>query len=68
MKLSEYLLQGTPLFKKAKLTKSIKLDNGEKRKKGTIVSIIKQNPDGTYHAEDNGFACLLEKEDFEYIK
>ena len=67
MKLSEYLLQGTFLNKKAKLLKTIKLDNGEKRKKGEIVSIIKDNEDGTFHAEDNEWACKVTINEFQYI-
>ena len=67
MKLSEYLLQGKILYKKAKLLIDLDLDNGEPRKKGDIITILKDNQDGTFHAEDNDFACKVTRNEFEYI-
>lgn len=67
MKLSEYLLQGKMLNKKAKLKIDLDLDNDESRKKGDIISIVKDNEDGTFHAEDNGFACKVTRKEFEYV-
>ena len=68
MKLSEYLLQGKVLFKKVKLKKDIKLNNGEIRKRGDIVSLLMENKDGTFHAEDNEWACTVNRSEFEMIK
>ena len=67
MKLSEYLLQGKVLFKKVKLKKDIKLNNGEIRKRGDIVSLLMENENGTFHAEDNNWACRLTSDEFEVI-
>jgi len=67
MKLSEYLLQGKILNKKAKLLIDLELDNDESRKIGDIVIIVKDNQDGTFHAEDNDFACKVTRNEFEYI-
>ena len=68
MKLSDMLNQGTILFnKKAKLKKRIKLDNGESRKKGFVVSVLMKNSDGTYHVEDNDFACKVSSDEIEFI-
>lgn len=67
MKLSEYLSSGKMLHRKAKLKKAIKLDNGEKRKKGDTVSIVMEFEDGTFHAEDNDWACKITKEEFTYL-
>jgi hypothetical protein len=68
MKLFEYLSQGKFINKQAKLTKSITLDNGEFRNKGDEVTIVKDNADGTFHAEDNDFACKVQFDEFKYIK
>ena len=67
MKLSEYLLQGKILEKKAKLNIDLDLDNGESRKKGDIVTIVKDNQDGTFHAEDNEFACKVTRDEFVFV-
>ena len=67
MKLSEYMFNGERVFKKARLLKTIKLDNGEKRKKGDLVEILLEFPDGTFHAEDNDWACKIKSEEFEYV-
>lgn len=68
MKLSEYLLKGKLVNKKAKLKVDISLDNGLKRKRGAVVYIVKDNQDGTFHAEDNDWACQVIKEEFEFIE
>jgi hypothetical protein len=68
MNLSEYLLSGTIINKQAKLLKSIKLNNREIRRQGDVVTIMKRNVDGTYHAEDNGWACNVERNEFKYAK
>lgn len=63
MKLSEYLK-----LRKGKLKNDITTADGEIRKRGDIVYILMKNSDGTYHAEDNEWACLLNyPEDFEFI-
>lgn len=67
MKLTEYLLQGKRVNKKAKLKIAIKLSNGERRKKGAVITIVKDNEDGTFHAEDNDWACKVTKDEFEYV-
>jgi hypothetical protein len=67
MKLSEYLLSGKMINKKAKLLKTIKLNNGEKRKKGDIIYIMKEFENGQYHAEDNDWACHITRDEFEYL-
>lgn len=67
MKLSEYLLSGTFVNKPAKLLVTIDLDNGEKRKKNDVVTIVKDNGDGTFHAEDNDWACKVTRNEFEYV-
>jgi len=67
MMLSEYLSQGHVIHKKAKLLVDMKLDNGEKRKKGDVVSLVMINRDGTVHAEDNDWACKLNRDEFETI-
>lgn len=67
MSLFEYLLSGKTINKKAKLLKSIKLSNGEKRKKGDIVYIMKEFDNGEFHAEDNDWACKVVQKEFEYV-
>jgi hypothetical protein len=67
MKLSDYLTSGQVIHKQGKLLKSIKLDNGEKRKKGDIISIVLDFEDGTFHAEDNDWACKVTKDEFKFI-
>ena len=68
MKLSEYIEQGTFIIRDAKLLCDISLENGETRKKGDTVSILMKNKDGTYHAEDNDWACKLKRNEFEFIE
>jgi len=65
MKLSEILFT-SERFKKARLLKSIKLNNGEKRKNGDIIDILKLK-DGTFHAEDNNWACKVVSDEFKLI-
>ena len=68
MKLSEMFAQGQFLGnKKGKLLKTIKLDNGESKKKGSVVSILMKNADGTYHAEDNDWACKVTADEFTFV-
>jgi hypothetical protein len=68
MKLSEYLFSGERVFKKARLLKTIKLDNGKKRKKGDIVDILLKFSNGEFHAEDNEWACKLKSTEFKFIE
>jgi len=68
MKLSEYLSSGRIMHsKKAKLKKLIKLDSGESRKKGSVVSVLMDFGNGSYHVEDNGFACKVTSDEIEFI-
>jgi hypothetical protein len=66
MNLLDYMFSGTRINKKATLTKRIKLSNGEIRKKGDEVTILLDFGDGTYHAEDNEWACKVSKNEFIY--
>jgi len=66
-KLSDYLLQGKIMHKQARLKVDVNLDSGESRKKGSIITILLKNQDGTFHAEDNDFACKLTCDEFEYL-
>jgi len=67
MKLTEYLVQGKFINKSARLNIDISLDDGEERQAGDIITIVKDNQDGTFHAEDNEWACKVERKEFEYI-
>lgn len=66
MKLSEFFSSGI-MMKEAKLKVDIKLDDGEQMKKGEVVSILKDYGDGTYHAEQNDFACRVNKSEIEFL-
>ena len=68
MKLSKLLGSGRIVCKEIRLLIDIDLDDDESRKKGDIVSLIIEKNDGTFHAEDNGWACELKSEEFEYVK
>lgn len=65
MKLSE-VLSGM-MYKKAKLKLDIELNNGEKREKGDVVSILINYGNGYYHAEHNEFACKVHESEIEFI-
>lgn len=67
MKLSEYLKQGKVINRKAELTIDINLNNGEYRKCGDEVSIVLENSDGSFHAEDNDWACTVKRKEFSWI-
>ena len=67
MKLSEYLSSNKIMHKRAKLLIDLELDNGESRKKGDIVSILLDKGNGKYHAEDNEWACTVDKSEIEFI-
>lgn len=51
----------------AKLKETIKLDNGEIRRRGEKVSILYKNGKGLYHAEWNDWACKLKEDEFIFI-
>lgn len=67
MKLSEFMSSGLMFGKKARLTMGISLNNGESRKKGDIVSVLKDYGGGYYHIEDNDFACKASDSEIEFI-
>ena len=66
MKLSELLSQKM-INRKAKLTVDIDLDDGEERFAGDIVSIMFEDSECRFHAEDNEWACKVMRDEFEYI-
>ncbi|WP_337970227.1 hypothetical protein [Virgibacillus salexigens] len=66
MKLSEFMSEGI-MHRKAKLLMDINLNNGESRKKGEIVSVLKNYGGGYYHIEDNEFACKASDSEIEFI-
>ena len=68
MKLSEFLLSGRIICKKGKLKIDVSLNNGEARKAGDVVSILKENGNGEYHAEDNDWACNLKQDEFDFVE
>ena len=68
MKLSEYFSQARFIHRSAKLLIDLELSSGECRKVGDVVSILMKNADGSYHAEDNEFACQLFEHEFEFVK
>ena len=59
-------MQGHIVNKPAKLLIDLELDSGESRKIGDTITIVKDNEDGTFHAEDNDFACKVSREEFKY--
>lgn len=66
MKLSDFF-NSEIMHKKAKLLIDIDLNNGESKKAGDIVSILKDYGKGYYHAEHNDFACKVHKSEIEFI-
>lgn len=68
MKISEMVRSyASNIHLKAKLKKKIKLDNGITLKKGTVSSILIKKDDDTYHFEAENTACVVTKEELEFI-
>lgn len=67
MKLSDYMFNNKRIMKNAKLLNDVKLINGLKRKKGDIITIMLDCQNGYFHAEDNDWATMLTRNEFEYI-
>ena len=67
MKLSEFFAGGI-MHKRAKLLVDISLDNGECLPSGATGYVLKDYGDGTFHFEQNDFACRVKKTEIEFIK
>jgi hypothetical protein len=67
MKLSQLLKNYNPSLK-AKLNKSIKLDNGHVFKKGTVSDLLIQKDEVSYHFESQNNACTVSKDEITFIK
>lgn len=67
MKLSETFNNGKIMNKKAILQVDMKLDNGEERKVGDIVSVLLDKGHGEYHIEDNDFACTATDREIKFL-
>jgi hypothetical protein len=52
---------------KAKLKHGIKLDNGERLKKGTVSDLLIKKDNNTYHFEANNTACTVTVDEIEFI-
>ena len=70
MRLSDYLdtvIKEGLIAKSAILLCDVDLDNGESRKKGSIVTIMSKTKDGKFRAEHNDWSCILEANEFRYV-
>jgi len=55
------------IHKEARLLIDIKLDNGEKRKKGDIVLVFLDKGNDEYNVENNNFACGVTNKEIEFL-
>jgi len=67
MGILDYMFSGKRIMKKAKLTRNIRLKTGIKRKINDEVTIVLDFGNGTYHAEDNEWACKVTSDEFEFL-
>lgn len=68
MKISEMFKKGKYYHRKAKLLVDLDLDNGESMKAGETGSVLLDYGNGTYHFENNDFACRVSKDEIEFLK